>query len=252
MRSCHLVPRCYHPAEMRRALRGTAGISAVVASLNAACAPVPRPTPPSSAALAQHTALTQHPSHEPLTEAERNVLETGQTVVRPFRLDVSKGQYVGGVSYHLVKAPPARVMSAIEHSPNLQHMFPVTLEATEVDRGSGLKWVEFTQGKAFVTVNYTVSVETRPGEVQFWMDPVYPHDIRDVWGRLRVTRYDADQSLITVGFALDLGPGIVRALFERHIQLGVLTTAGRIANFVEQQWNPAGQGVAGVSQGSSD
>jgi hypothetical protein len=56
--------------------------------------------------------------------------------------------------------------------------------------------------------------------------------------------------LVTVAIALDLGPGVVRTLFEGQVQLGVLSAGERIRDFVEEHWLPD-RNVARAATGAS-
>jgi len=233
------------------------GVVCVALAVMAACSPVPAPTPPASPHLAVQPARMAEPiahrvgfpEQAALSVDERDALERGVLIPRRMRFTGAGKEYVGGVAYQLVRATPAQVLGSLEHSPNLEHVFPVTKDVTEVARHQGVKSLRVTHGKGFVTVAYTVDVTRDDEAYRFWMDDEQHHDIRDVWGYLRVTPYDAERSLITVGVALDLGPGIVRTLFESSVRDGMLSTAGRIRNFVEQEWIPAGQNV--VASGDS-
>ncbi len=65
------------------------------------------------------------------------------------------------------------------------------------------------------------------------MDPSRPHDVKDVWGYFRVRPFGNEHSLVTVAAVLDLGPGIVRALFEDTIQDIILSSPATIKSYVE-------------------
>jgi hypothetical protein len=70
-------------------------------------------------------------------------------------------------------------------------------------------------------------------ELRFWLDKKHPHDIEDVWGYFRAEPFDGGRTLTTVAVALDLGPGLMRMLFEDHIQRVILATPERIRAVVE-------------------
>lgn len=233
------------------------GVVCVGLAAMAACSPVPAPTPAASPrVVAQRPAEAPEPISDrvgfpvqaPLSVDEREALERGVLIPRRMRFTGEGKEYVGGVAYQLVRATPAQVLGSLEHSHNLEHVFPVTKEVTEVARRQGVKSLRVTHGKGFVTVAYTVDVTRDDEAYRFWMDGEQHHDIRDVWGYLRVTPYDDERSLITVGVALDLGPGIVRTLFESSVRDGMLSTAGRIRTFVEEEWIPAGQTVVATRE----
>jgi hypothetical protein len=82
---------------------------------------------------------------------------------------------------------------------------------------------------------YTVVVQQNDQRdtLRFWLDPSRRHDVRDVWGYFRVRPFGPNRTLLTVAAALDLGPGIVRMLFEDSIQGLILGAPWNIKRYVE-------------------
>jgi hypothetical protein len=172
----------------------------------------------------------------PLSRAERGALATRELVKRPISFTRgADGSYVGGVSYQVVRAEPLQVLLTLADAESLPRMLPSTHSATMVSREGRTARVELVQGKAPFLARYTVVLEqSHDGStIRFWLDPTRPHDIKDVWGFFRVESFGPGKSLVTVAAALDLGPGITRALFEERVQGTILRTPSRIRSFVE-------------------
>jgi hypothetical protein len=172
-----------------------------------------------------------------LSATETIALGAGQHVTRPVEFQHDGGRYVGGVAYQIVHAPVDEVEAALRDPDALRDMLPRTKNVTLVDEQEARRRLSFRQGNDFVEAEYTVVVEDRPaqGEMRFWLDPTAPHDIDDVWGFFRVSRLDESRTLITVGVALDVGPGVVRLLFEKRIQDLILSTPERMKHALEQR-----------------
>lgn len=171
-----------------------------------------------------------------LSPAERNALHTGQTVSRRVRFTRGEaGRYVGGVSYQVVRASPREVLLALADVRALPYALPHTHTAELLDSSGHSARVELVQGKAPFLATYTLALEQAPGgdEIRFWLDPKRPHDIRDLWGFFRVREFGPGRTLITVGVAIDLGPGLVRLLFEDRVEQAILRAPARIRDFVE-------------------
>ena len=170
-----------------------------------------------------------------LSDAERAALASRERVSRPLRFGRGSASYVGGVSYQVVRAEPSQVLAALANAESLPHALPSTLEATMLSRDGRTARVELVQGRAPFLVRYTVVLEQAESgnAIRFWLDPTRPHDIKDVWGFFRVEQFGAGRSLVTVAAAVDLGPGIARALFEERVQRTILNTPSRIRSFVE-------------------
>jgi hypothetical protein len=88
---------------------------------------------------------------------------------------------------------------------------------------------------------------SEPHVVRFWLDPSQPHSIDDVWGFFRASRYDAEHSLVSVGALVNLGPGVIRMLFEQRIQRSILRMPNRIRDTVERTYGAHVQATEPVS-----
>jgi len=176
-----------------------------------------------------------------LQGSERDALLAGKVVARPMRFDTERGSYRGGVSYSLVSALPAAVLSALSNADTLPQALPHTRAAHLIDVRGGLARLELVHGDG---TTYTVRMERSAshstrfpvadgGALRFWLDPSRPHDISDVFGYFRVEPFADGKSLLTVAVALDLGPGITSLFFGDAVERSLLNTPSRIRVFVE-------------------
>ena len=167
-----------------------------------------------------------------LSRSEREALLAGEVVARPMQFETESGSYRGGVSYSVVNAPAAAVLSALSNVETLPQALPHTKSARLIDVRGGLARVELVHGGG---TTYTVHIERSAArsELRFWLDSSRPHDIGDVFGFFRVEPFGVGKSLVTVAAALDLGPGITRLLFSGAVERSLLSTPGRIRNYVE-------------------
>ncbi len=170
-----------------------------------------------------------------LSTRERASLLAGDTVSRPMVFTRGDDQrYVGGVSYQVVRASPDEVLAALGTVKELPEMLPRTRSARLVDVSRGAARIELTQGNQLVETTYTVRLRRKgSSELRFELDPSRPHGIRDVYGYMRVRSLGPGQTLVTVAVALDLGPGLARALFEDRIQKVILDTPRKIRDYLE-------------------
>ena len=171
-----------------------------------------------------------------LSAGERDALRGGQTVSRAVRFERGEsGSYIGGVSYQIVRATPAQVIAALASVDSLPRALPRTESARLVSRDGRSATVELTQGKSPFLVTYSVRLEQASSgtALRFWLDPSRPHDVRDVFGYVRVTPFGPEKSLVTLAVALDMGPGIARALFSDRIERMILRAPAKIRDFVE-------------------
>ncbi len=169
-----------------------------------------------------------------LTAAEQARLLGGETISRPMVVAAGQGRWVGGVSYQVVRARPAEVLAALGNIAELPQMLPRTKAARLVDVTRRGARVELTQGNQLVDTTYTLLMKRRgQSELRFRLDPSRPHGIKDLWGFVRVRSLGRGQTLVTVAVALDVGPGLVRTLFEDRIQRVILDTPRQIRDYLE-------------------
>jgi ribosome-associated toxin RatA of RatAB toxin-antitoxin module len=171
-----------------------------------------------------------------LSAPERGALAAGRNVARPLRFARgADGWYVGGVSYQVVRATPADVLALVADVRSLPQALPYTESAELVSSTGRTARVELVQGKAPFLARYTIALEqAESGDgIRFWLDPTRPHDVRDVWGFVRVKEFGPGRTLVTVAVALDLGPGLARLFFEDRVERSILRAPAKIREFVE-------------------
>lgn len=176
------------------------------------------------------------PAPAALTSAEKQALAAGATISRPVHLEgADDGSYIGGVSYQVVHASPARVLAALADVDALPRALPRTERATLVSKDKHGLHVELVQGKAPFLATYTVRLEpaAHGDSIEFHLDPARPHDVRDVFGYFRVTPFGREGSLVTLAVALDLGPGLARMLLSERVERIILRAPAQIREYVE-------------------
>jgi hypothetical protein len=177
-----------------------------------------------------------------LSAEEHRTLRSGSRVEKLVSLDRQGQRYVGGVSYTLVRAEPRQVFDVLNQLSTLSDILPTTRSTRVVDRVGNRVRIELEQGNSVVSSRFTVFFELEPPEgrndphvVRFWLDPSEPHGIDDAWGFFKATRYDDQYSIISVGALVNVGPGLIRMLFEQRIQRSILRIPNRIRDAVEHR-----------------
>jgi carbon monoxide dehydrogenase subunit G len=209
--------------------------------LGVACALPPAVTP-EDPPLAETTG-EELPVPAGLSAEQHQTLRSGGRVEQFVQLDRGGKRYVGGVAYVLVRAEPGQVFEVLNEVSTLSDVLPKTRSTRIVDRNGNRVRMELEQGNSVVSTTFTVFFELEPPDssfdprvVRFWLDPSEAHSIDDVWGFFRATRYDDQHSLVSVGALVDLGPGVIRMLFEERIQRSILRTPNRIRDTVERNF----------------
>lgn len=192
------------------------------------------------------------PAPSGLSSEQHRTLRAGGRVEQFIKLDRQGQHYVGGVAYALVRAEPRQVFEVLNQLETLSQVLPRTRNTRILDRSGNRVRVELEQGNSVVSTTFTVFFQLEPPEdrydpqvVRFWLDPSQPHSIDDAWGFFRATRYDDQYSLVSVGALVNLGPGVIRMLFEERITRSILRMPNRIRDTVERTY-------ASVSKKSSE
>ncbi len=162
-------------------------------------------------------------------------LARGETVTFEQTIDNDRRRYVGGVTYTIVDATVSDLTALLEDVHSYQQVLPRTKAARLLGVNGADFWVELRQGNDLMETSYTIRVRQEPGDMRgrtfrFWLDTTKPHGIADAWGFFRVEplRDGTQRTLLTYGALVDLGPGIVRELFEERLRKMMLSVPQRV------------------------
>jgi hypothetical protein len=170
-----------------------------------------------------------------LSAAEVDRLSCGETVVRAQAIQRANRHYVGGVAYVLLDDSAADLARLLDDIDVWRRIVPRTRAAHRVmARGgdAGDARIEITNGTALVQATYTMRVRRDGSVIRFWMDRSRRHDIEDAWGFVRAEPTATGRTLVTYGVLIDMGPGIVRDLFEERVRTLALTVPDRLRGLV--------------------
>ncbi len=165
-------------------------------------------------------------------------LDRGETVTYAQTLDNDVHRYVGGVAYTTVEASASELASLFEDVGAYKQVLPRTQSARLVGVNGSDLFIELRQGNAVVHTSYTLRVRREPDgrTVRFWLDPSKPHGIADAWGFFRIQPLPSAQPgvprvLLTYGAMVDVGPGLVRELFEERVRAAMLTVPTNVRHY---------------------
>lgn len=173
---------------------------------------------------------------EPLSVDEKKRLADGDVVTRTFDVDLPEGDFIGGLGYVIISAPPSEVLAAVLQPSSYMHIFALTQEARLEARVGDDMILYLRQGGKKVSGEYSVRARRESQSlVRFWLDPSRPHDIGDLWGFFRLDPVPGGKTLLTYGALLHLEFGVIKLLFQEKIRKYALETPGRLRSFVENK-----------------
>jgi hypothetical protein len=161
-------------------------------------------------------------------------LARGQPLVEPLAYDRGDQHFVGGVSYLIVERDAALLSSIARDVTRFWELMPNVRFAKLLSispSGTATVRVEHEVGPTSggYTLKISFSEEGRLG--RFFLDHGADNSIDDAWGFVRLTPVDGGaRTLVTWAVLFDLGPGVLRTLFESRIQKAALSYPSRLAN----------------------
>ncbi|HZU83899.1 MAG TPA: hypothetical protein VE987_13320 [Polyangiaceae bacterium] len=163
-----------------------------------------------------------------LTSREADRLVHGDTVARAETVVHGQQRYVGGVAYTIVDAHEQELSALLDDVGAWRRLLPNTRSARKIGAAGQDSLIEMTHGSALVQVTYTIRVHHDDAGLRFWMDARRPHDIEDVWGFFRTEPLAGGRTLVTYGILVDMGPGLLRDLFENRVREAALSVPDRV------------------------
>lgn len=171
-----------------------------------------------------------------LTAEEQARLQRGDTVIREQTLERGDRRYVGGITYTIVEATAGELTALLDDIDAYRRVLPRTKRARFVGTEGSDRFIELVQGNAIVEAEYTIRVRRVGNETRFWLDPSFPHGIDDAWGFFRLQPFSTPTGearvLLTYAVLVDVGPGIVRALFEERVRNAMLSVPQLVRRYV--------------------
>lgn len=197
---------------------------------------------------------------EGLNAGEATRLKRGETVVREQTFESGDRHYVGGITYTVVDASTAELSAMLEDVGTYRRVLPRTKRARLVGVEGKDMLIELAQGNALLEAEYTLrvrpvvaaavpsiapptsgaSLPPREGtrEFRFWLDGSRPHGIDDAWGFFRLEPIPGPggdaRVLLTYGVLVDVGPGLVRDLFEERLRAALLSVPQLVRRYVAE------------------
>jgi hypothetical protein len=168
-----------------------------------------------------------------IPETER--LYRGQTVVRTQTLDRAGRHYVGGVTYALLDADADEVARLFDSVEAWRRVLPEIRSTRAAGTAGDDPLIEVTHGNAIIQATYTMRVHRDARSARFHLEPRRRHDIEDVWGFLRAEPLADGRTVLTYGVLIDMGPGLLRNLFEDRVRETALTVPERIRGLMVEQ-----------------
>ncbi len=179
----------------------------------------------------------------PLSQAEMARMSRGETVVRPETVNLEGKRYVGGVTYTIVDMSEEELISLMDNEAAYGHVLPRVKFLKRISFTPPDVYMEVHHGNALIDAAYTMHLRREPelARIRFWVDLTRPHDVDDAWGFFRYQELPAippsntPRLLLTYGALVNLGDGILRALYEPQVLNAMLSVPQRLRRYVARR-----------------
>jgi hypothetical protein len=177
------------------------------------------------------------PTRAALAPDEVARLMNGEAIVEETVIERNDRRFVGGLSYLVVEADAARLSTLARDVRRFAQLLPHVSDAKLLGlTPAGRAKVRVTHEVGPFHGGYTIVIgfedEGRLG--RFWIDRTADNDVDDAWGFVRLTPLaptaKGDRTLVTYAILFDLGPGVLRTMFESRIQKAALDYPRRLAD----------------------
>jgi ribosome-associated toxin RatA of RatAB toxin-antitoxin module len=170
---------------------------------------------------------------------EEAQLRAGKLVVRAEQRTLGRARVLGGMSWQVIDAAPARVWQVLCDAHAYPHFLPAVEEAVLVESSGAKQSIFIRHRLGFITASYWVRAVLEParGRLAFKLDHEHPSSIRDAWGELRVTPFQNQQSVVSLAIMADLGEGLFVGLARSNIHEWMLRIPEQLKRYVESHRN---------------
>jgi len=176
-------------------------------------------------------------------------LARGETLVFDQTIDRGSRHYVGGTTYTIIEATRPELDALFVDMNAYRQLLPHTKQARLIGVNDNDIFVELRQGNSLLETSYTLRVRREiegsqaAGSVyRFWLDRSKPHGIEDAWGYFRLEPLadgpNGPRVLLTYGILVDVGPGLVRDLFEERLRQLALTVPQHLRQYALAHFRP--------------
>jgi hypothetical protein len=191
-------------------------------------------------------AFEQTARADTLSVSESTRLAHGETVIRENTWEPGySARYVGGVTYTMVDAGAAEMVAVFENVESYRRLLPRTKRVKLIGvEPNGDRLVEIATGTSLMEAEYTLRIRHYPArrEVRFWLETSRPHEIDDAFGYFRFEPHIGPSGeprvLLTYAILVDVGPGIVRDLFEDKVRTALMSVPQLVRRYVAEVRQP--------------
>lgn len=174
---------------------------------------------------------------EELTPSEQRRLDAGELVRRNLTREDGDASYFGGLSWQVIDASPDAVWNALSHTEDFPSMFPRLAAAQEVAHRGNEKIIHMEHRFGMIDAGYYVRAKfaRERGQISFRLEPGRPGSLKAAWGFFIVKPRPDGRTLLAYACMVDVGAGVLNAVFRPTVHDWMLRVPTTIKQFIERE-----------------
>lgn len=170
-----------------------------------------------------------------LTAEDKQLLASGQLVMKPKNEQRGSLKLFGGQSWQVVDVPVETAWRAMEDLPSYKRIIPLATESNVKGQNGDEIDLAIRQQWGPVDISYVLQTTLDPEKrvMMFRLDHSQGHEIRAGWGFLRARPWKGGKTLVSFGAMVDIGDGVLVSIIRPAVRKDLLRIPVKFKGYVE-------------------
>jgi len=170
-----------------------------------------------------------------LTAEDKQLLESGELVMKPKNEQRGSLKLFGGQSWQVVDVSVETAWRAMEDLPSYKRIIPLATESNVKGQNGDEIDLELRQQWGPIDIRYILQTTLDPEKriMMFRLDHSQGHELRAGWGFLRVRPWKDGKSLVSFGAMVDIGDGVLVSIIRPAVRKDLLRIPTNFKGYVE-------------------
>ena len=170
-----------------------------------------------------------------LTSEDKQLLASGELVMKPKNEQRGSLKLFGGQSWQVVDVPVDAAWRAMEDLPSYRRIIPLATESDIKGQSGDEIDLAIRQQWGPVDITYVLQTTLDPEErvMMFRLDHSQGHELRAGWGFLRARPWKGDKTLVSFGAMVDIGDGVLVSIIRPALRKNLLRIPTKFKGYVE-------------------
>lgn len=170
-----------------------------------------------------------------LTAEDKQLLESGELVMKPQNEQRGRLKLIGGQSWQIVDVPVEMAWRAMEDLSSYKRIIPLATESTVKGRNGDEIDLAIRQQWGPIDIKYVLqtTLDSEKRVMMFRLDLSQAHELRAGWGFLRARPWKGGKTLVSFGAMVDIGDGVLVSIIRPAVRRDLLRIPAKFKGYVE-------------------